>query len=37
MDRLILLLIAVIFLGSPLFSQETENFYDPDRLAEERY
>ena len=36
MDRLILLLIAVIFLGSPLFSQETENFYDPDRLAEIR-
>jgi len=36
MSRLLCILTAFLFLALPLFSQETNNFYDPDRLAEIR-
>ncbi len=36
MIRLLFLLVSFVFLASPLFSQESNDFYDPDRLAEIR-
>jgi len=36
MYRLLFLLTGVVFLANPIFSQETSDFYDPDKITEIR-